>query len=198
MKYLVAVDLETTGLKPDYHEVTEVSIVLLDTALERVGDFHSYVRIMFPERGYENLIEVRDKEIDVFEMTGIDPKQLEKAPHPAEVGSKLMKFLRNKTGGELGKRDLCLFGQNTKFDESFLRQLFVNSPDDWPFDYHVVSLDSIYTAWHFKKHGQLPGKVSQRNISEEFGIINPGEHRATNDINVSIGLLKCILNQINV
>lgn len=192
MKYLLATDLETTGLDHTYNEVTEVGAILLNNKLESLGEFQSFVRIKYPERGYERLIKTENGTVDVFEYTGIDPAVLAESPAPNAVANKLVKFIRQRVKEDLAPHDICLLGQNTRFDHAFLQTIFVKEP--WIFDYHVISIDSIYTAWYLKRYTVLPEKVGQYQIAKEFGIINPKEHSAINDIRTTVALLRQMIN----
>lgn len=196
MRFLLAIDLETTGLEPGYHEVTEVGAELLDAELNSLGEFQSYVTINYPERGYERMINTENGPVDVFEYTGITPEMLGSAPKPNTVANKLVKFIKHRVKTELSRHDICLFGQNTRFDYDFLQTIFVKEP--WVFDYHVISIDSVFTMWYFKKHGKLPNKVGQFHMCKEFGIINQKEHSAMHDIKTSITLFKAMLAGLNV
>lgn len=195
MKFLLAIDLETTGLEVGYNEVTEVGAVLLDNKLNILDEFQSYVRIDYPERGYERMIHTQDGLVDVFEYTGITPEQLAGAPKPNTVANKLVKFIKHRVKQDLKHHDICLLGQNTRFDYSMLETIFVKEP--WIFDYHVISIDSIFTAWYFKKYGVLPEKVGQFQMCKEIGIVNMKEHDAMSDIKTTITILKYMLSEWN-
>jgi DNA polymerase III epsilon subunit-like protein len=50
---LAAVDLETTGTQPGYHEIIQIAVVPLDSdikPLEGVRPFYTHVRPLYPER----------------------------------------------------------------------------------------------------------------------------------------------------
>jgi len=136
MKYLLAVDLETTGLDPDWNEITQVGIILLDHNLGHIDHFKSLVRIDHPERGIQD-------GFNVFEYTGITPESLETAPSLEKVIDKLLRFVKKHTGLLNGDRkEITIFGQNTKFDMNFLESAFATVGKKWPFDYHNVDLAS--------------------------------------------------------
>lgn len=196
----MAIDLETTGLTPGYHEITEIGCMLLGQYLDTIDTFHSFVKINYPERGLENLIDDKknNRKINVFEYTHINPKKLTKAPSPIEVAQSFLSWIKKHTG-EIDKRDICLFGQNTKFDENFLRIMIkTDAKELWPFDYHVISLDSVYFMYYYKKYGKLPPSISLRAMCEEFKIINLKEHAATQDMTTSVALLRCLSSYLRV
>jgi DNA polymerase III epsilon subunit-like protein len=192
------VDLETTGLDPYYHEITEVGAILLNSELETLGTFQSLVRINHLSRGRDNRFIKAGKEYDVFEWTNIDPKDLEAAPTVHEVLDKLLAMVDKHIGGEKNRRDVTLFGQNTQFDLAFLKTALNWQYGKFPFDYHVISLDSIYTAYCLKKFGKLPEKIGLIHICEHFGVTNPQMHRALPDIQFTVAMLKYILEQLQI
>lgn len=200
MKYILAVDLETTGLKPGYHEVTEIAVILLNLKLRQIDKWQSYVRIEHPERGYENKIYLKheDREVDVFEYTGIDPKMLELEPVARDVVSDLLLFLDESTQEELKRGDVTLLGQNTKFDDLFLRHLFGEVGQPYIFDYHVLSLDSLYVAYHFAQHSYVPENISLHHMCEVLGYKNPKEHSAKDDIETTVVLARKMLHLLYV
>lgn len=184
MKYLLAVDLETTGLKPRYHEITQVGAILLDSSLTELGVYESLVRIDHPERGLEG-------GFNVFEYTHIDPKELETAPKLKEVLRNLETFVRSKTGS-MALGNVAIFGQNPKFDSSFLEAGYDSLGWKYPYDFHVIGLESVYAFHQFQKNGALPTGIRLKDICKKTGVKNEQAHDAVADIRATVEALRVL------
>ena len=181
MRYLLAVDLETTGLKQNYHEITQIAAILLDKRLDELGSFDTLVRVEFPERGLEN-------NFNVFEYTGIKPEDLRNAPPPKDALRALETFVRSKTG-EFDLRGLSIFGQNPTFDKGFLEAAYESQGWKFPFDYHVLGLESMYVHHHLLGTGELPGNIGLRDICRVANVENKQKHNAMSDIRATVDAL---------
>lgn len=191
MEFLLAIDIETTGLDPHHHEITQLAVILLDKRLNIIDSFNSLVRIKHPERGIED-------GFNAFEYTGINPKELKKAPAPRTVVDKLTKFVKEKTGlkpEEFSK--ICLFGQNTKFDISFVVELFKKARRKYRFDFHDIDLVSAFTVYHLIRFDELPEQVTLKYICNHFQSVNPKPHDAVSDITVEIAMFKHLMEQLH-
>ena len=193
MKYLLAVDLESTGLIPNYHEIMQIAIILLDLELNVIAEYNSLVQIQYPERGYATIID----EQNVFQFAGINPKHLKFAPTMEEVLTQILDLIRNKTklkNEEL--RHVTLFGQNTKFDMCFLEAAFAKCGIKFYFDYHNVDLVSAFTVYSLVKKNTLPERLGLHHICKKLNIINVKEHNAVSDITTTVSLFKNIIQQL--
>lgn len=83
---LAALDLETTGEQPDYHEIIQVAIVPLDDNLDPlpVSPFNMYVKPEFPERAVP----------DAMKSHGITIAELEVHPDKVQVSNCLHEWFR--------------------------------------------------------------------------------------------------------
>lgn len=192
MKYLLALDLETTGLDHNYNEIIQIGAILLDKHLNQLGNFESFVCPVHPERG----IEKRGKEeFNVYKYIGIESEDLKSAPPLHIVIEKFLKFLRSKIKSK-NLKHITIFGQNPKFDYLFLKEAFLKCAVEFPFNYHVIGLDSIYAFYGLIADNQLPSNIGLHRMCEKFGITNPKEHDAMADITVTISLLRVMLSDI--
>jgi DNA polymerase III epsilon subunit-like protein len=190
MQFLLAVDLETTGLDPAYHEITQIGATLLNKELVSLASYESLVRIDYPERGIS-------QDFNVFKFTNIDPADLDKAPILENVLDRLLHFIEVQTA--LTRKEfnqVTLFGQNTKFDFTFLEAAFKSIGESFPFDYHNIDLVSIFVMHHLLTQGELPKKVGLHHICKSMGAPDFEEHNAMNDITVTIAMMKHILNEV--
>jgi DNA polymerase III epsilon subunit-like protein len=181
MKYLLAVDLETTGLRPDFHEITQIGAILMDKNLNELGSFETLVRIEHPERGIEG-------SFNVFEYTGINPGDLQHAPHLKDTLRSLETFVRSKTG-DMELKKVIMFGQNPTFDKGFLEAAFVRQGWKFPFDFHVLALESMFVYHHLLKTGELPNDIGLKDICKVAGVENKQKHNAMSDIRATVDAL---------
>lgn len=185
MKHMLAIDLETTGLKPGYHEITEIGAVLLDKTLQELGTFETLVRIDHPERGLEG-------GFNVFEYTNIDPKDLEKAPKLKESLRSLETFVRGHTSSfNLGQ--VVIFGQNPRFDCGFLEAAYDSLGWKFPYDFHVIGLESVFAFHQFQKNGMLPDGIRLKDICKKTGVKNENAHSAIADIRATVKSLRALI-----
>jgi DNA polymerase-3 subunit epsilon/ATP-dependent DNA helicase DinG len=93
----VSLDLETTGLDPEHDEIIEVGAIRFD-ADGVIDTYHSLVK---PEQRLEYRIAM---------LTGIDPAELESAPHFSSIAAEVEAFIGLDP----------IIGQNPTFDTTFL------------------------------------------------------------------------------
>jgi DNA polymerase-3 subunit epsilon/ATP-dependent DNA helicase DinG len=143
----VSIDLETTGLDPDVDEIIEVAAIRFDPS----GVMATYHSLVNPERRLEYRIAL---------LTGIDARELERAPHFGSIASEIEDFI----GFD------AIVGQNPTFDTTFLARKGVVLPGP---TYDTFDLASLL----------LPG-LQQRSlgaIADHLGIEFPTRHRAMAD-----------------
>lgn len=108
---LAAVDLETSGFQPKYHEVLQVAIVLLNEDFEPTGDyFYRDVAPLYPERADPIATGVH----------GLDPHELARTAESAEdVADALLEWFEKIDR----PADRCLLplAHNWAFEASFLK-----------------------------------------------------------------------------
>lgn len=184
MKFLLAIDLETTGLKPGYHEITQIAAIMLDKNLNELGTFNTFVKIDHPDRGLEN-------NFNVFEYTGITLESLKKAPVLKEALRSLETFVRSKIG-DVNLKQVVIFGQNPAFDKSFLEKAFNDQGWLFPFDFHVVALESMFIHQYLIKNGEIPTDICLKDICKSAGVENKQKHNAMSDIRASVESLQNI------
>jgi DNA polymerase III epsilon subunit-like protein len=181
MKHLLAVDLETTGLRPDFHEITQIAAILMDKNLNELGSFETLVRIEHPERGVEG-------NFNVFEYTGINPEDLRHAPLLKDTLRSLETFVRSKTA-DMELKKVIMFGQNPTFDKGFLEAAFMRQGWKFPFDFHVLALESMFVYHHLLKTGELPNDIGLKDICKVAGVENKQKHNAMSDIRATVDAL---------
>jgi DNA polymerase III epsilon subunit-like protein len=142
------------------------------------------VRIEHPERGLEG-------GFDVFAYTGIDPKELETAPTLREALRKMEVFVRKHVG--FGMKNVVIFGQNPRFDVGFIEAGYKKQGWKYPFDFHVLGLESMYVYHQLKKNGKVPTDITLKGICKTAGVKNAKAHNAIADIRATVAAMKKLL-----
>lgn len=118
------VDIETTGLDPDAHDVLEVGIVLEvpETSLTEV-DFALPVDLAAADPGALKVNRAIERAAE------LEAKQLKPAAGASEVATQLA--------------DAVFIGNNPAFDQAFLRRLLIDNGFTPTWKYHVVDVKAL-------------------------------------------------------
>ncbi|MFC1649220.1 3'-5' exonuclease [Patescibacteria group bacterium] len=158
---LLFVDLETTGLDMDTHEITEVGILVVNGRNYKVKkEYHALVKPLHIETATEEGLrvgqyskkrwkEAREPEIVLKEIAGLAPNAM-------------------------------VAGWKVDFDWGFLEKGFKTHKIIHTYDYHLLDVISIaYAQFVNEKH---PKTLSLRNVARKLKIKIPDEHDAMTDI----------------
>lgn len=156
-KYCV-VDIETTGLKPEYAEIIELGAVMYEHGVE-TGRFSSLIkpRRLQPEGVYVNAF--------ISDLTGITDEMLKDAPDIESVLPEFESFL----GGAY------IMGYNVSFDVNFIYDNFtryLNKP---------LKNDFIDVLRLARKVLRDMPRHGLKNITDYYGIDHTNAHRAVAD-----------------
>ena len=143
----VSLDLETTGLDPEVDEIIEVAAVRFDAT----GVLDRYQSLVNPGKRLAYRIEM---------LTGIDPRQLETAPHFGSIAPELERFLGSD----------AIVGQNPSFDVTFLARKGVQVFGPAYDTFELASI--LLTGLHEHSLGA---------IADHLGITFTNRHRAMAD-----------------
>lgn len=181
MTPLLVLDVETTGLKPDYHEVVQLAAIVYDpVTLERVsaeegGEFDSLLRPLHEDRIDEGALRVNK----------LTREQLREAPHPEAVWLSFLAFIKrhNVKGGPFSAPMAC--GKNIRrFDLPFLYNLSAKySPKGEKqtlFHREQIDLEDIIRQW-FWWNAELPS-MSLDTLRTYFGMSTASSHTARGDV----------------
>jgi DNA polymerase III epsilon subunit-like protein len=180
--YLAAVDTETTGLVPGYHEIVELAVVPLTITFKPVKlPFHVYIKPMYPDRLYEEATQKKRNEIAEICMTGFDK-------------SKVIDMFDEwfvKTMAEYGTNKFIALGQNYAFDQAHLRAFFGDKLYAQYFHYHYR--DSMVLAHAMNDIALMRGekmpypKTSLSNLCSTLGVELRNAHQAIDDAVATAG-----------
>ena len=177
------VDVETTGLNPNYHEMIDIGIIIINQNLEIKGQYFSKVLPSFPER-----IDPMAQNINGFDLQRWTQ---EEAISEEELINQMNIFLNNY----IGKPIFIAF--NSWFDSGFVRNL-LNEHDykfnDW-FDYRVLDIPSIALACgYFPKTPDFNEKLAAL-LEVQPETKDPLKHTGESGVNFNYALLRSLMNQ---
>ena len=177
------VDVETTGLNPNYHEMIDIGIIIINQNLEIKGQYFSKVLPSFPER-----IDPMAQNINGFDLQRWTQ---EEAISEEELINQMNIFLNNY----IGKPIFIAF--NSWFDSGFVRNL-LNEYDykfnDW-FDYRVLDIPSIALACgYFPTTPDFNEKLATL-LEVQPETKDPLKHTGESGVNFNYALLRSLMNQ---
>src|SRR3989344_1051301 len=171
-KNLVFVDVETTGLSPDIHEIIEVAAIVADG--RTFSEVKSYSCKIKPEH-----IERAEKE--ALKINGYSPEEWREAIPAKEAFNKVANISPNGV----------IAGWNVAFDWEFLEHAFTREGIIHKFDYHKIDVPSITYAQLFKM-GRF-ASLSLWSVAPLFGIKLPSIHSAMEDVRATYEIFKKVL-----
>lgn len=152
LKPLAFVDLETTGLDPEHHEIIEFAVVREDGTYVEFKVKPEHIETAHPK---------------ALEVNGYTPEAWEGAISQEEAAKHLAAWLE----------DSIIAGQNVKFDIGFLEALAEKTGVRIPTRYGIDTVTLAYE--HLTPLGL--SSLSLKNICEFLGIPpEPDDHRALN------------------
>ena len=195
MKIILAIDVETTGLNPKFHEITQFAGILLYPNGEEISRYSRYRVPEHPDRA----LSFRDdgKVFNCLEYAGITLTQLKKEGIPADdFCHELVEWITGEVDTSTFRwTDILVMGQNPQFDRSFLVETLERSVGEkWPFDYHLLATDSMYYQWYYTKYGKAPWSITQKNICKELEIDPGKEHNAVDDVETTVKIYRRLIN----
>ena len=178
--FFAIVDVETTGLDPNYNEIIDIGLILMDQVFEVKGRFYTKVNPSFPER-----IHPVAKQIN-----GCDQHRWKKENALSEEITviKLTDFLQNY------EKKPIFIAFNSWFDAAFLRKLFSDYDqqfDDW-FDYRVLDIPSMALACGYFPQGSNFNNQLADLLKIEPETNDPLLHTGESGVNFNYAILKSL------
>lgn len=162
-------DCEFGGLDPERHDITEVGIILTDYRLVEQAERQWRVKAR-PER-------ITPEAAEIF---GYDEALWAVAPALRQVLEEIVAML---PAGKV----VVPAGQNVRMDAAFLERGFKSCEIDYPFDYHVIDLATLFYAWSLVS-GQQVQALSLRQAATVAGLLDGTAvaHRALEDARLTL------------
>lgn len=176
-KKLAFIDIETTGINPMKHEITEIGCLIAkqneDGTFVEIESFEVKVK---PEH-------IETAEPEALRVNGYD----ESAWMFAHTQKEALTLISQKCEG------CVMVAQNVSFDYAFLVNAFHTYAVADPFFY--AKLDTIPMAYlRFRKDPEMTN-FTLRALCEKYGIKNEKAHTALADIRVTFEIFKKIMGQ---
>jgi DNA polymerase III epsilon subunit-like protein len=174
---MAAVDLETTGTQPGYHEIIQIAIVPLDADFKPLDDVRPFYTLVKPEHPERESVGAKHKhKIPMEEL-------MLQAPEQDRVKDWLVDWFE---GLKLPfKRCLVPLAHNWAFESSFLKAwLGVEMTDQL---FHSHARDSMLTAIAINDRAACQGepipfaRVALSTLCTKLNIVNTNPHDALAD-----------------
>ena len=161
-------DCEFGGLDFTAHDITEVGVILTDYRLAELGSAHWRVAFRM-ERSNEA----------ARKIFGYDPKLWENA---IPVRQMLTELAALCPAGSV----TVPAGQNVRMDVLYLEEAFKKCELEYPFDYHVIDLATLYYSWSLVA-GEVNTSLSLRQAATTAGLVDGKvPHRALEDARLTL------------
>lgn len=165
------IDIETTGLDLQIHEIIQIGVVLTTPTLEVIEEFE---------------IKIKPENIEHADRTAMKVNHYKEEDWVDAISLKdAMKILYFKT------KDAIMVGQNVAFDSAFLEYAF--SKTDIANTMHYHKLDTISIAWAKLHNDPTLEHFSLREMCIRFGIENKNPHTGLGDARATYELYKKLM-----
>jgi len=186
---MVAVDVETTGSRPGFHEIVQIAVVPLNSdirPLEGVRPFYTNVRPLYPERAEKRALGIHGLNLDDLVARAADPDQ---------VAEMLVNWFERLDMPM--ERNLVPLAHNWAFESSFLKAWLGVPLADKVF--HSHARDGMLTALHMNDKAVFKGEKAPFNhvgltkLCKYFGVVNSKEHDAFADCIAEAEVYRCLV-----
>ena len=170
-KLLAFLDSETSGLRPDEHEILELGLVLYDDSKDEV------IKEWSVKIAPRHIHTAQDQALKINGYAD-DPSL-----YKANLRTSLIKLNKLVDG-------CILVGQNIAFDVAFLERALSEFNITPSFDRRKLELMSM--AWFCVRNKDLNG-LSLKDLCNHFNISNIGAHGALTDCRRALGVYRSIM-----
>lgn len=172
-KKLVFVDLETSGIIADKHEILELgSIIVNGATLDEIAEFYRKIRPLHIENGQR----------EALQLVGFSKKEWQ----GAEDAEKVLKEFNDLAEGGIAT------GWNVAFDWQFLEHGFRRFGIKSRFDYHRLDVLSMAYVKLFKNSKVTSLKL--RSIADFYHLnLSQEKHNALEDIRATFEIFKKLI-----
>lgn len=183
---IAAIDIETTGLDPLYHDIIEIAILPLDGAFDPLGDIPPFVARIRARRP-------QNASVKAMEINGLD---LNEGDEYHEFLARLLAWLE-----EYRIEKIDALGQNVDFDRAFIA---AQIPELGRLIGHRYLRDSQRLACAYNDIVRIKtGKPAFENLGlsdlrKVLGIEGSREHRALDDALDAAKVYKTLLARVQI
>lgn len=184
MKYFFH-DFETGGYENS--SILTFYGVVTDQNFNKIDDIELWIK---PDNGLY-MVEAQALRVNKIDLLAHDKE----AQKESVCKDKIRAFIEHFAGG--GSEKLYMAGHNVYFDNRLLKDHFF--PDDFNKMFFRHNLDTGTLALLLKQVGKLPKdlEISLSNLATHYGLNALGAHESKTDVWLTIGVLKCMIKEIN-
>lgn len=172
---LAFIDVETTGLSCQMHEVIDVAVVFFVEDLKSNAPWTRLLRREGPLAVWHTKVRperIEDAEPKALEVNGYSPEEWAGAPTASEIADTLEALL-TRSGA-----DPILVGHNVSFDKDFLNATLQRAGRSQQVSYHIV--DTVTLCYEHLVPCGL-SSLSLDNVRKFLKIPTEGSHAALKD-----------------
>ena len=196
---ICAVDVETTGLTPGYHDLIQIAVVPLDCnikPIQTVLPFYMNMKPHYPEHIDKKLLRSGKVKIMNIINSGIDPDKA------ADLFDEWFMELNLPITQNEHKRIMPLW-TNGSFDKDFLREWLGRENYESYFHFHErdTQVIGLFLNDRYDHHAEfkLPfSRVGLTNMCEELGVSNDMVHDALQDCLATADLYRALLTRFYI
>ena len=195
-KQVCAMDVETTGLDPHYHEIIQVCLLPLDSNIEIRRDIlplNMFLKPDYPQRADRKAMKVNCIDMANLVARGFDR---EKAKDLLIDWIDKLGMPCNKYGNKL---TIIPLGQNLSFDISFMKRWLGDDLYSEYFHYHYkdTMISASYINDHAAMHGEkvLFPKINLKYLANILNVDIIGHHDALVDCKAAADVYRKMLQR---
>jgi len=189
---MAAVDLETTGVRPGYHEIVQIAILPLDAdfhPLAAVKPFYTLMKPQFPKRAEKGAMAKNNLQINDLLLS---------APEPDKVADYLVEWFESLRL-PIGK-SLIPLAHNWAFESSFLKAWLGITMVDQIFHAHcrdsMILASAINDKAAFACEDYPFTRVNLNYLCKKLKIENLNAHDALSDARAESKLYRTLLQML--
>ena len=180
---LLLIDLETTGLDAQKHEIIQIAAILLDKkTLKEKEIFSSFI----------SPLRWKNRDLESMKVNGIKLDQLKGAPSLKTVLSQFNKIFK--------PQEVVLSHYGGPLDMDFMREAYKKAGLKWQFDYHYFNLWAVFYAFLASRNKLKNSKkftgFSLDDFMKEFKIKSNSRHDALEDGRIEAEVLRRIMQNL--
>lgn len=191
MKKTVFFDLETGGLDPDVHPITQIAAVAVDEEFNSLEEIE--LKLQFDVgKCTPDALEVNSFNAEVWEKEAIDPRSAMITFSSFLNRHKTVKLI-SKKGNPYYVAQMA--GHNAaNFDGPFLQKWYRRADEFMPGYFRVLCTQQL-AQWLFYNHPEPPKDMKLGTLCEHFGIDLPAHeaHDALADVRANVRLAQVLL-----
>jgi DNA polymerase III epsilon subunit-like protein len=173
-------DCEFGGLDPELHDITEIGVIVTDARLAELAEREWKVAAR-AERITPASIEISGYDAAVWAREAVPVRQA-----LTEFAALLPRGCK-----------VVPAGQNVRMDVAFLERAYKNCGIEWPFDYHVIDLATLFFAWSLVA-GERVEALSLRQAATRAGLAqNKVAHRALADARLTLETFRHYVSRLS-